>query len=292
MNNSRPAEDVAEVVQPHPLIAAVFAFAIVGVTILTIYVPIQSPLTKTWIITFVFASVLLLSVFWVIPSWAPKINRYLWISSRSVSVTYSASVSLVSYFLAILVCVVLFYIGQWQYPNMTQHWRTLWSVALVSGLAPMLVVIYLGLEQAGATKTFKWLNARRVMTASKDRFNDRGRLFILVVAATEIAMIQGGIVLTGGLSISPFNVLLVLIGSVAAIASERPVYAIFTVILASQAGIATEVVGSYEPPAKDFYPTAHVVIFLLSMLVALLIDLGRKFKPIRPRPDSQRRPPN
>jgi MFS family permease len=293
VNNSKLAEDVAEVVQPRRLVAAVFAFAIVGATALMIYNPIQSPLTKNWIVTFVVASGLLLLVFWVVPSWTPKINRYLWTASRSVSVTYSASIALVSFFLAILVCVVLFYIGQWWYPTITQHWRALWSVGLVSGLVPLLIVIYLGLVQAGATKLFRWLDAARLlMTPSKDHLNDRGRLFVLVVAAIDIAMIQGGIVLTGGMSVSPFNVLLVLAGSVAAIASERPVYAIFAVILACQAAVATEVIGSYEPPARDFYPAAHIVVFLLSMAVGLLIDLGRKSRPVDSRPSSRRRPPN
>jgi hypothetical protein len=175
---------------------------------------------------------------------------------------------------------------------MTEHWGALWSIGLVSGLFPLLIVIYLGLEQAGATKLFRWLGASRLLMTSKDRFNDHGRLFVLIVAVIDIAMIQGGIVLTGGLSISPFNVLLVLVGSVAALASERPVYAIFTVILACQAGAATEVIGSYEPPAKDFYPVAHIVILFLSMAVGLLIDLGRKSRPVQPRPASPRRPQN
>jgi hypothetical protein len=117
------------------------------------------------------------------------------------------------------------------------------------------------------------------MTPSQDRFNDRGRLFILLIAAIEIAMIQGGIILTGGLSVTPFNVLLVLAGSVAAMASERPIYAIFVVALSCHVAVATEVVGSYPPPAQDFYPAAHIVVLLLSMAVALLIDLGRKFQP-------------
>jgi hypothetical protein len=190
--------------------------------------------------------------------------------------------------------VVLFFVASWRYTTMTEHWGALWSVALVSALAPVLIGIYLLLEQAGATKPFRWLDAARLlMTASKkDQFNDRGRLFILVVAVIEIAMIQGGIVLTGGLSVSPFNVLLVLVGSVAAIASERPVYAILTVILACQAGAATEVIGSYEPPSRAFYPAAHIVIFLLSMAVGLLIDLGRKSRPLNRRSASRRRPPN
>ncbi len=290
MNDSKPSEDNVQVVQPHPRSAAVFALAVLGAIILTVFAPIQSPLTKNWIVTLVVGSSLLLSVFWVVPSWAPQINRYLWAASRSVSVTYSASVALVSYFLAILVCVVLFFIGYWRYPTMTEHWGALWSVALVSALAPVLIGIYLLLEQAGATKPFRWLDAARLlMTAPKrGQFNDRGRLFILVVATVEIAMIQGGIVLTGGLSVSPFNVLLVLVGTVAAIASERPVYAIITVLLACQAGAATEVIGSYEPPSRAFYPAAHIVIFLLSMAVGLLIDLGRKSRPV-PRKSAPRK---
>jgi len=182
--------------------------------------------------------------------------------------------------MAILACLVLFYIAQYRYPTMTDHWRALWTIGLVSGLVPLLVVIYLGLEQAGATKLFRWLDAARMLlTPSKNQFNHHGRLFILLAAAIDIAMIQGGIVLTGGLSISPFNVLLVLVGSVAAIASERPVYPIFTVILAAQAAVTTEVIGSYEPSSRDFYPTAHIVVFLLSMIVGLLVDLGRKSSP-------------
>ena len=293
MNSSKPPEDVSEVVQPHPLVAAVLAFGLLGATALAIFAPVQSLLTKNWIVTLVVGSSLLLSVFWVVPSWAPKINSYLWTASRSVSATYSASVSLVSYFLAILVCVVLFFIGQWRYPTMTEHWGALWSVALISALAPALIGIYLLLEQAGAIKQFKWLDAARLLLTApkKDQFNDHGRLFILIVAAIEIAMIQGGIVLTGGLSVSPFNVLLVLVGSVAAIASERPVYAIFTVILASQAGAATEVIGSYEPPSRSFYPAAHIVILLLSMAVGLLIDLGRKSRPVHRRSASRKGPP-
>lgn len=280
MNNSNQAEDVPDVVRPHPRAAAFFVLAIAGATVAMLYKPIQSPLTKNWIVTFVVGSGLLLSLFWVVPSWAPKMNRYLWTASKRISITHSASIALVSYFLAILVCLVLFAIGQWQYPTMTQHWGTLWSIGLVSGLVPLLIVIYLGLEHAGATKLFRWLDAAQLLTtASKDQFNDRGRLFVLVVAVIDIAMIQGGIVLTGGMTVSPFNVLLVLVGSVAALASERPVYAIFTVILACQAGVATEVIGSYKPPSTDFYPTAHIVIFLLSMAVGLLIDLGRKSKP-------------
>jgi hypothetical protein len=206
-------------------------------------------------------------------------------------VTYSASVALLSFFIAILVCLVLFYIGQYRHPTMTDHWRALWTIGLVSGFVPLLVVIYLGLEQTGATKQFKWLDAARMLlTPSKNQFNHRGRLFILLAAAVDIALIQGAIVLTGGLSISPFNVLLVLVGSVAAIASERPVYPIFTVTLAAQAAVTTEVIGSYEPSSRDFYPTAHIVIFLLSMTVGLLVDLGRKSASAEQKRTQRRRP--
>lgn len=280
MNESNGSDDTSEIARPHPRIAAILAFAVMGVAAWSLYWPIESLLIRNWIVTFVVASAFLFSLFWVFPKWAPNINGYLWRSARNVSVTYSASVALVSFFVAILVCLVLVYIAQWKYPPMTDHWRALWSIGLVSGLVPLFVVIYLGLEQAGATRRFSWLDAARMLLSpTRDRFNDRGRLFILIAGTVDIAMIQGGIVLTGGVSISPFNVLLVLVGSVAAIASERPVYPIFTVLLACQAAAATEVIGSFEPPSRDFYPTAHIVVFLLSMAVGLLVDLGRKSSP-------------
>lgn len=283
MNDSKAPEDFSEAVQPHPLVGGILAVVLLAATIFIVVRPIPSQLTKNWLVTLLIGCSLLMALFWVLPSWAPKINIYLWTASRSVLVTYSAAVALASYFLAILVCIVLFSIGTWRYPTMTAHWGTLWSLALVSGVFPVLIGIYLLLEQAGATKRFKWLNAGRLLTipSKKDQFNDRGRLFVLVVAAIEIAMIQGGIVLTGGFSFSPFNVLLVLAGTVAALASERPVYPIFTVILACEAGAATELVGSYEPPSRAFYPAAHIVIFFLSMAVGLLIDLGRKATPVK-----------
>lgn len=290
MTKAKPPQDVAEVVRPNPLVAAVLAAAFAGATAVTIYAPIQSPLVRNWVLTFAAGSGLLLLVFWIFPKWAPKINRYVWTEAKSVSVTYSASVALVSCFGAMLVSLLLLFIGQWRYPTMTRHWPALWSIGLVSALVPLLIVIYLGLVQAGAIKHFRWLAVSRLlMTTSNNHFNDRGRLFILVVATVEIAMIQGAVVVTGGLSISPFSVLLVLAGTVAAIASERPIYAIVTVLLACQAAAATEIIGSYAPPATDFYPAAHIVVIIVSMVVGLLIDLGRKSRPVRPRLASQGR---
>jgi hypothetical protein len=183
--------------------------------------------------------------------------------------------------------------AQWQYPKLTKHWLALWSIGLVSAIVPVLIVIFICLVQAGAINRLPWLNAASlVMTETKEHLNDRGRVFVLLLAAIDIAMIQGAVVLTGGLSVSPFSVLFVLTGSVAAIASERPVYAIFTVMLACQAAIATELIGSYAPPDMAFYPTAHIIIFALSMVVGLLIDLGRKSRPVDPDAAAGKQVPN
>jgi hypothetical protein len=198
------------------------------------------------------------------------------------------AIVVVAYFLGFITSTILLLVGQSKYPEMTVDWHALWGIVFAAVGLPAMFALVIGLNESGATKHFKWLKLTGMFTirntAGALDFSDTGRLLFTIIGALSIAMIQGCIVLTGGLSKSFFTVLLVSAGTVATIASKRPVYVCFMLIVSLFAAGSTEWVGSYEPPRTTYYPTAHLVMFVLALMITFLIDFGERLRPSRRRP--------
>lgn len=235
-------------------------------------------LARGWSMTLALTAVILGSMTYVVPRWFPQANHYLWsVPGGGVSVRFSVSVALVAYSLALVAVLVLSIVGQFHYNDMTAHWSSLWLIVGASAILPIVVGMYVGLDQSGAVRRLRWLNiAQLIMDTTTRQFNDAGRIFILLVLAVTIGAIQGGIVLTGGVAMSFFTVLLVSVGSAAALASERPAYAVFAVVQGWSAAAVIEHTGSYAPLGTSYYPVAHFSMLTLTLFVGLLIDLGRR----------------
>jgi len=261
----------------HPVLAAV-TLALAALAAYRLLVSDSDQLLlRNMLATCTAASVMFFVCLLVIPRWAPKINQYLWTEPTHVPVQFSVSVAMVSFVLSFAAILALLYYGKIEHPGITEHWDALWALVFFAAVLPVTIAIFIGLDVAGATDNLPWLNVRRLITTGDPAaFNDWGRIFIVLVASVTVTAIQGGIVLTGGLSVSPFGVVLVSAVSVAALASERPGYAVLTAFLCWFAAGATEGIGSYEPPSREYYGTAHLIVFTISLGIGLLVDLGRK----------------
>lgn len=281
-------------VVPHPRAAMLFGALGTASAIAISYTSGESLLAKNWLSSTMATTALLASAFWAIPKFTPKWNAYLWTEARArVHVRHSIAVALVAFFLAFVAIAILLIVGYFRHHGMTAHWNLLWGLVACAAALPTSIAIFIGLQQIGATRRFEWLNVASLLVERSQgqapHFNDGGRAFIMAVAAVVIMTIQGGIVLTGGLSGSFFTVLLVSTGSVAAMASERPAYAFFTVLLCWCAAAISEQIGSYEPLPGGEYPAAHFSMFTLTLAIGLLIDMGRKGRN-KPRRSRTRRP--
>lgn len=273
-----------------PKLALCAAVLLVGLLIAAVrQIGMDNLLLRNWLATSITALCLWIMFVFILPHWASSANSYLWNEPRGrVSLRFSVAVVLIAFSIAFIVICGLLAYGQFKGFTVTAHPGALWALIGASAVAPALIAIFIGLSEVDATLRFPWLDfAKPFLVPSRSRFSDRGRLFVTLMAALTIALIQSGVVLTGGLSASFFSYLLFSAGTVAALASDRPAYAIFTVILAVSAALSTVTIGSYPPPSLAYYPTGHIVLFSVALLVGLLIDLGRKTKPRSARTTKQ-----
>lgn len=278
-----------------PRLALCCTALLIGLSIAAVWqIGMDNLLLRNWLVTSITALCLWIVFIFILPHWASSANSYLWSEPRGrVSLRFSVAVALLAFYIALSVIVGLLAYGQLEQLNVTANPRALWALIGASAVGPTLIGIFIGLSEIGATLRFPWLDfAKPFLVPSRSQFSDRGRLFVTFMAAITIALIQSGVVLTGGLSASFFSYLLFSAGSVAALASDRPAYAIFTVILAVSAALSTVMIGSYPPPSLAYYPTGHIVLFSLALLVGLLIDLGRKRGPHPARTNQDFASPN